>query len=175
MEVRFRTRHVDVGDVFRLSVEEKLAKATNVMDSVGSVDVELTEHQSRRADQKYRIEINTFVHGQFVRIASESSSAESALDDAADRFSTKLRRLKERMIDGSRKHPVNRSASSLEVEPSEIVRVKRFAMKPMSVEEAALQMDMLGHAFFLFLNEATDKQSVLYQRADGRLGMIEPG
>ncbi len=54
------------------------------------------------------------------------------------------------------------------------MRTKQFVMKPMSVEEAALQMELLGHDFFFFLNSASDKQSVLYRRRDGRLGLIEP-
>jgi putative sigma-54 modulation protein len=55
-----------------------------------------------------------------------------------------------------------------------VVRTKQFIMKPMTMEEAVLQMDLVGHDFFFFLNSATDKQSVLYRRRDGRLGLIEP-
>ena len=55
-----------------------------------------------------------------------------------------------------------------------VVRKKRFTMRPMSVEEAALQMEMLGHDFFVFLDGDTGKQSVIYYRRDGDLGMIEP-
>ena len=60
-------------------------------------------------------------------------------------------------------------------EADEIVRVKRFTMKPMNVAEAQLQMEMLGHDFFFFLNSANSRHSVLYRRRDGRLGLIESG
>jgi len=56
----------------------------------------------------------------------------------------------------------------------EIVRTKRFLMKPMSAEEAALQMDLLEHGFFFFLDADTDRHCVVYQRRDGNVGLIEP-
>ena len=61
-----------------------------------------------------------------------------------------------------------------EEQPDELVRVKRFAVKPMAVEDAIAQMDMLGHSFFVFINAETGITSVIYRRADGKLGMIEP-
>jgi putative sigma-54 modulation protein len=57
---------------------------------------------------------------------------------------------------------------------SEIVRLKQFVMKPMTIDEAILQMELLGHDFFFFHHASTDKNSVLYRRHDGRLGLIEP-
>ena len=54
-----------------------------------------------------------------------------------------------------------------------IVRVKRFSMKPMSVEEAALQMELLGHSFFVFTNDETEEMNVIYKRKDGNYGLIE--
>ncbi len=174
MDIRFRTRNTETGDGFRQAIEEKLSKATKVLDSVDAVEVELTENHSRHTPERFRLEVNTVVHGRFVRIVSEAATPESALDDAADRFSRQLRRLKEKMIDGHRKPAPEQPGPSAEDDGVEIVRIKKFSMKPMSIEEAALQMDMLGHSFFLFLNSATDKQSVLYERADGRLGLIEP-
>ena len=55
-----------------------------------------------------------------------------------------------------------------------VVRAKRFAMKPMSVEEAVVQMELVDHAFFLFMNDATGDHNVLYRRNDGDYGLIEP-
>jgi putative sigma-54 modulation protein len=59
-------------------------------------------------------------------------------------------------------------------EETEIVRIKQFVMKPMTVEEAMLQMELVGHDFYFFHNAATGRESVLYRRRDGRLGLIEP-
>ena len=57
---------------------------------------------------------------------------------------------------------------------AELVRTKRFTMKPMSVEDAIIQMDMLGHSFFLFLNAETGGACVVYKRLDGNYGLLEP-
>jgi putative sigma-54 modulation protein len=99
-----------------------------------------------------------------------------------DKFERQLRRHKERLIGRSRRgvdKRLNAASSGVEedsgaVNDIRIDRVKRFAVKPMTPEEAALQMDLLGHNFFLFLNGQTDRYSVLYRRRDGSLGLIEP-
>ncbi len=92
-----------------------------------------------------------------------------------------LRRLKERLITRHRRGEkrLNGLAAGVEEDTSDdrelrIERVKQFAVKPMTPEEAALQMETLGHAFYLFLNAETDRYSVLYRRRGGTLGLIEP-
>ena len=109
-----------------------------------------------------------------IRVNAAAATPEAALDTAVDRFGRQLQRHKERMIERTR-HPADhpQPPPSRESEP-EVVRLKQFIMKPMSVEEAIMEMDVLGHDFYFFHNAATDLQSVLYRRRDGRLGMIEP-
>ncbi|MDH3306237.1 MAG: sigma 54 modulation/S30EA ribosomal C-terminal domain-containing protein, partial [Acidimicrobiia bacterium] len=95
---------------------------------------------------------------------------------AVDRFEQQLRRLKERLVQRSRKprvQPVSMVPTEEDGEP-EIVRVKQFTMKPMNTEEAVLQLEMLGHDFFFFRNADNDLPSVLYRRRDGAYGLIEP-
>jgi putative sigma-54 modulation protein len=155
-------------------VEEKVAHAGRVFDHNTRVDVEVTEeHNPRRAPERFRIELTSSVGGRFLRIASDAATPEAALDDAVERFTRQLRRMKERVIDGRRKGTTIPDAPEV-VESDEVVRTKQFIMKPMNVEEAALQMDLLEHEFFFFTNSSTDKHSVLYRRRDGRLGLIEP-
>ncbi len=155
-------------------IEDKVGRAGRVFDHDTRVDVEVSEeHNPRRAPERFRIELTSSVGGRLLRIASDAATPEAALDDAVERFTRQLRRLKERTIDGRRKT----GAPQVEVErpeSEEVVRTKQFTMKPMTLEEAALQMDLVGHDFFFFLNSGTDKQSVLYRRRDGRLGLIEP-
>lgn len=173
MDIRISSRHADLGARFREMVEEKLSRALNVDDTVAVVDLVVTEQPGRNQDSRFRLEVSSGVHGRHVRVVSEAATPEEALDDAARRFSRQVSRLKERLVDGSRKGSTP-SAADLEHDLSgEVVRVKRFVMKPMSIEEATLQMEMLGHAFFFFVNAASDRHSVLYRRADGHLGLIE--
>jgi putative sigma-54 modulation protein len=155
-------------------IEDKVGHAGRVFDHDTRVDVEVSEERNpRRAPERFRIELTSSVGGRFLRIASDAATPEAALDDAVERFTRQLRRMKERTLDGRRRP----GAPPVEVdrpETEEVVRTKQFIMKPMTMEEAALQMDLVGHDFFFFLNSATDKQSVLYRRRDGRLGLIEP-
>lgn len=153
-----------------------MQKAAKVFDHAGDVDVELTEeHNPRRTDDKFRLELTSSAGGRILRIEASAPTPDAALDDAVDRFTRTMRRHKERVIDSHRRreNEVTVDGSGPGDEP-EIVRRKQFVMKPMSLDEAALQMDMLGHDFFFFHYAATDKNSVLYRRKDGRLGLIEP-
>lgn len=174
MDVRLHSRNTTIDDDFRRRAEEKVVHAGRVLDDSGVVDVEVGEEQNpRRTDDRFRIELTSSIGGRVVRIVTASSTPESALDDAVERYTHQLRRLKERSIGNHRKAGPE-GAMSLSPEEPDIVRRKQFVMKPMTIDEAALQMDLLGHDFFFFLNSATDAQNVLYRRRDGRLGLIEP-
>jgi putative sigma-54 modulation protein len=174
VDVRLHSRNTAIDDGLRQLIEDKVGHAGRVFDHDTRVDVEVTEeHNPRRSPERFRIELTSSVGGRFLRIASDAGTPEAALDDAVERFTRQLRRMKERAIDGRRKGGI----PPLEIEPAEteeVVRTKQFIMKPMNLEEATLQMELVGHDFFFFLNSATDKQSVLYRRRDGRLGLIEP-
>jgi len=176
LDIRVHARGTELDPTFRALVEDKMQKAAKVFDHAGDVDVELTEeHNPRRADDKFRVELTSLTGGRLLRIEASAPTADAALDDAVDRFTRTMRRHKERVIDSHRRkeNAVIDEPGGPSDEP-EIVRLKQFVMKPMTIDEAALQMDLLGHDFFFFLHSATDKNSVLYRRKDGRLGLIEP-
>ncbi|MDH4118677.1 MAG: ribosome-associated translation inhibitor RaiA [Acidimicrobiia bacterium] len=173
MDVRLHTRNTTIDDRFRTVVEDKVGHAGRVFDHDTTVDVELTEERNPRRE-RFRIELSTSIAGRFLRVASDAPTPEAALDDAIDRFTRQLRRTKERTIDRGRRGAASHADDSVTSDEPEVVRTKQFVMKPMLIEEAALQMDMVGHDFFFFLNATTHKQSVLYRRRDGRLGLIEP-
>jgi putative sigma-54 modulation protein len=177
MNVTVHTRNAALTDGFRASAAEKLSHAARVFEQqAGDIDIEVVEeHNPRRSGERYRLEVTTSAAGHVVRIIAAANTPEAALDEAVDRFNRQLRRLKERLIErGRRSQPGGGGGISPTEGEAEIVRVKQFVMKPMSVEEAALQMELLGHDFYFFLNGASGRQSVLYRRRDGRLGLIEP-
>lgn len=173
--MRLSARNTEVTDGFRRTVAAKMNRAARVFSDLASVDVEIIQETNPRlAGERFRIELSGQALGRIVRVEAAAPTPEAALDNATDRFTRRIRRLKERVIDRNRQggSPV-RAAS--ETVADEIVRVKRFIMKPMSLAEAQLQMEMLGHDFFFFLNSANRRHSVLYRRRDGRLGLIESG
>jgi ribosome hibernation promoting factor len=177
MEVRVHARNTTLEEGFRELVIEKLGHAARVFEhQLADIDVEVTqEHNPRIAAEKFRLELTSSAAGHVVRVEAAAATAESALDLAEDRFNQQLRRLKERLIGRNRRsQPREPEDEEIPDSSNEIVRIKQFVMKPMTVEEASLQMEMIGHDFYFFLNAANGRQCVLYRRRDGRLGLIEP-
>lgn len=179
--IRVHSTRMTLSDSVRSLAEEKVDHARRVFDDeAGHIDVEFSEERNPRiSDEKFRVEITSTVAGQLVRVESAGFDERAALDVAVDKYERRLRHLKERLIGRGRRSPEKRlNGDSLGVEEGEdglrIDRVKKFAVKPMTTEEAALQMELLGHSFYLFLNADTDKYGVLYRRRGGTLGLIEP-
>ena len=177
MEVRVHARNTTLEEGFRELVIEKLGHAARVFEhQLSDIDVEVTqEHNPRIAAERFRLELTSSAAGHVIRVVAAAATPESAVDLAEDRFNQQLRRLKERLI-GRNRRSQPRAVEDEEAPdpPNEIVRIKQFVMKPMTVEEASLQMEMIGHDFYFFLNAANGRQCVLYRRRDGRLGLIEP-
>jgi len=181
VNVRIHGRNTEIADDVRDLARDKVEHAARIFDDITAVDVEFSENSNPRlTDARYRVEITSAAAGQIVRVEAEAFDARAALDTASDTYERQLRKLKERLIQRSRKgshkdlNPLDEPVDDSQDRDAVVVRKKRFTMRPMSVEEAAVQMEMLGHDFFVFLDADTGKQSVLYNRRDGDLGMIEP-
>ena len=179
MTVRVHGRNMQVPEDVRTFAEDRVEHAGRIFDDGSDVDVEFSEMRNPRIDEKNTVEITTIVAGHIVRIEAQGQDERSALDTAADRYERQLRRLKERLIQRNRTAHKDLQGTSdqsdVTSDPSGgIVRTKRFAMKPMTAEEAALQMEMLGHDFFFFLDAESNRHCVVYNRRDGNVGLIEP-
>ena len=181
MEVRVHTRNMGLSPELRDLAIDKVAHAGRIFDDGLNTDVELSHaNNPRRSNGRYKVEITTRASGQLVRVEANAEDARTALDQAIDKFEAQLRKLKERLSQRSRrpknKHlngPVETTDDNPDDTP-QIVRTKRFEMRPMTPEEAALEMEMIGHDFFFFLNAESGDHCVLYHRQDGQLGLIEP-
>jgi putative sigma-54 modulation protein len=182
VEIRIHGIHTQVDSEIRDLVADKLERAAKVFDETDFVDVEFTEESNPRlANERVKIEITALVAGHTVRVENADVDQRAAFDKAVDVFERNLRRLKERLITRNRRSEKRLNGPSRGVEEGneedrglQIERVKQFSMKPMTPEEAALQMETLGHSFYLFLNAETDGYAVLYRRRGGTLGLIEP-
>ena len=180
MTVQVHGKNMQVPDDMRIFATERVEHAGRIFDSGGGVDVEFTESfNPRRADEKFKVEITTNSAGHIVRVEAEAGDERTAVDLAAEKYERQLRKLKTKLIQRNRVSykDLNHMSSQPDDEEDrgvEIVRTKRFSMKPMSAEEAALQMDLLGHEFFFFLDAEADRHCVVYRRRDGNVGLIEP-
>lgn len=181
VEIRVHATHMTLSEGVRALAEEKIGHTTRLFDDGERIDVEFSlERNPRLSEARYRVEVTSMVAGQVVRVEANAADERSALDMAVEKYENRLRRLKERVIGKHRRggeKRLNGDSDGVE-EPEDhelrIDRVKRFVVKPMTPEEAALQMELLGHSFYLFLNAETDQYGVLYRRRGGSLGLIEP-
>ena len=181
MDVRIHGANIKLTEKIKELTERKVIHAARVFGDSASADVEFTEaHNPRIGTDRVKVEITTVVHGHMVRAEAGGPNDRSALDGAIEKFERQLRRLKERLVQRSRT-PKNKHLNDNAPTPDDalgmdhtIVRTKRHAMRPMTADEAALEMEMVGHDFFFFLDAETGNHAILYHRNDGSLGLIEP-
>jgi putative sigma-54 modulation protein len=150
--------------------------------------VELRIDRTRRQDQRAHAEITVDVDGTVLRSEERAATPTAAIDQMVETLDRRLIRLKGRLYANERAKKAGRNVSVRTLDAlaaggeegeqvevvGQVVRVKRFPIKPMTVEEAAFQMEALGHDFFLFLNTETNTYNVLYKRKGGGYGLIQP-
>jgi putative sigma-54 modulation protein len=186
-------KHVEVDGALRAVTQEKLQRITKFANDVRRVEVDYAEHQTRRAGDSCTCEILVHLKQHLVKGTAAAAEHLQALDVALEKVEEQMRRLHERRVRrrgraASRAGDAGTNGQSadgtgapaaevLDAEDADdrppIVKNKQFAVKPMPPEEAALQMELLGHDFFLFRNSESDNAAVLYRRRDGALGLIE--
>jgi len=171
-------RNVDVTDAIRAYLEKKLARLERYFDGIQDAKVVLSYAGSPHVERRAKAEIQLNVPGGLVRVEEEDPDLYAAIDRAVEVLETQLKRFKGRLQGRRQAAPVP-PPEPLEEEEAppfvpEIVRVKRFEMKPMTPEDAAFQMEALGHTFFVFENADTGEINVIYRRKDGHYGLIEP-
>ncbi|HUP68678.1 MAG TPA: ribosome-associated translation inhibitor RaiA [Acidimicrobiales bacterium] len=180
MEIAIRGRNVDVSDSLRQAVGEKLVRLQRFLDGMERAEVRFIEERNPRIAEKEICEVTLHGHGHVVRARASAPELLLAVDRVVEKLEHRLARLKGKLL--GRSHPrrpvhVNGNGTSLTAEEEagepQIVRTKQFSIKPMTPEEAALQMELLGHAFFLFTDAQTSIASVVYRRHDGHVGLIE--
>jgi putative sigma-54 modulation protein len=175
MQLIIKGKGLHVTDALRAYADEKIGHLQHYFDQI--IDATVT----MRTERSFQIVDVTLNLPHFMVKAEERSpDMYASIDLVRDRLEQQLRKHKTRLID--RHHQSNGKLGAV-VEASEeeaeegtprIVRSKRFAVKPMHPEDAAHQLELLGHDFFVFVNAETEEINVLYKRKSGDLGLIEP-
>jgi putative sigma-54 modulation protein len=131
-------------------------------------------YDDRLGGEPAKVEVQVHVPNGMVRAEERGADSYAAIDLVVDKLERQLKKYKGRVIaKRGEEAPPPEPETAEEREPA-IVRTKRYVLRPMSPEDAALEMDDLGHAFFMFRNVDTDLVSVIYLRHDGDYGLIEP-
>ena len=135
------------------------------------ISVRITEQKNT-----YKVEMTMPYMGHILRTENQEREISlPALDKGIDVLERQMKKLRTRLArDLRKKPPVADAAADADEEEIAVVRVKRYASKPMSVEEAILQMNLLGHQFFMFRNTENEEINVVYRRKDGNYGLLEP-
>ncbi len=181
MKYNIRGENLEVTDAIHDYVEKKVGKLNRYFDSppASDVHVKLSVYNNEQ-----RIEVTIPMKDLLLRGEEQHQDLYAAIDLVVDKLERQIRKHKTKVNrkfrqEGSPKHifaEMEKEARNVQDESDEfeIVRTKRFNLKPMDSEEAILQMDMLDHAFFVFTNAVSGDTNVVYRRKDGRYGLIEP-
>ncbi|MCP8967621.1 ribosome hibernation-promoting factor, HPF/YfiA family [Ectobacillus ponti] len=178
MKFNIRGENIEVTPALGEYVEKKLSKLERYFDTFPEVKVNLKVY----ADNQ-RVEVNIPFRDFMLRAEETNTDMYAAIDLVVDKLERQIRKHKTKV---NRKIREKGSAKMMFAAPEapvaveehdedeiELVRTKRFDLKPMDIEEAVLQMNMLGHNFFVFTNSATNETNVVYSRKDGTYGLIE--
>lgn len=166
-------RNIEVTEGLRDAVEDKIGKLEKYFNPGTEVHVTLSVEKDRQ-----KIEVTIPVKGSIIRSEQVSNDMYVSIDLVEEVIERQLKKYKNKIVD---KHQSGGDFSQLflendymEEEEIKIVRTKKFDIKPMYPEDACIQMELLGHSFFVFINAETDQVNVVYKRKGDTYGLIEP-
>ncbi len=176
MRINVTFRHLDASDALREYVEQRFKKIKKYVDGPMDIDVVLSV-------EKFRQAVQVVISGDGVRAAAreEQNEMRTAIDLVSDKIEKQLKKYKGKIHNKRGAAPLPRPSSleappplGIEEEGFHVINTEKMLSKPMAVEEAVAQLQVLDQDFMMFTNAETDAVNVLYWRTDGTLGLIEP-
>ncbi|MEE1086963.1 MAG: ribosome-associated translation inhibitor RaiA [Schaedlerella sp.] len=170
-------KNLEVTPGLRESIEQKLGKLERYFTPDTEIIVTLSVEKERQ-----KIEVTIPVKGNIIRSEQTSNDMYVSIDLVEEIIERQLRKYKNKLVDryqsgasaGFKKEFVESENTDVDDNDIQIVKTKKFGFKPMFPEDACVQMDLLGHNFYVFTNAETDQVNVVYKRKDGSFGLIEP-
>lgn len=171
MKLSITARNFELTQGLKDAIEKKMKKFQKFVDESQRVQVTMEVHRNYQ-----KIEIMFYLDGTFIKEEVKEEDLYTALDVAVDNLKYKLSKFAYKRCHkecGKNSLEALPNYEEVEEQPIPVIKRKRFNMKPMFEEEAILQMEMLGHEFFMFFNAETETMCLLYKRKDGNYGLIE--
>ncbi|MGA2191835.1 MAG: ribosome-associated translation inhibitor RaiA [Nitrospirota bacterium] len=173
MNITVTGRHMDMTDALKTYVVEKVGKVEKYLPDGAEAQVVLSVEKFR-----HKAEVQIKVNGVVIQATEETEAMYSSIDKVMDKIDRQVRKYKEKLKGHKGKglaegEKVPEGHGEQERIP-EIMKTKKFDMKPMTPEEAVMQMELLDKDFFVFANASTGLINVIYKRNDGNVGLIEP-
>jgi putative sigma-54 modulation protein len=177
MRLQVKGKNLDVSDSIRSYAEDKLRKLERQLADPTQIELELSIERNPSIAANHVAEATIWTKGPTLRAREASADMRASIDQLVDKLERQVQRYRQkRRRRTGRDNGTNLGAEPPSYEGSEpaIVKTKQFPVKPMSPEEAVLQLELVGHDFFVFENAETSEVNVVYRRHDGNYGLIEP-
>ncbi len=179
MNIVVKGRHLNVTPAIHDYATDKIGKVDKILEAmIMDIEVELFVERNPKIENSQVAEVTVRTKGHVIRAREAATDMYAALDLVSEKLERQARKLKGKVLD---RHNGQKRAGLRQSEPEEapseervIAKTKAVELKPMSTEEAILQMELLGHDFFLFTEEDSVAVNVLYRRKDGDYGLLQP-
>lgn len=188
MDMHITGKNLELSPESRDYAAKKMGKINRFLPNILSFDVVASEEQARIADQRFIVQVTIDNNGTLIRGEERGRDFYTAVDKVAEVINRQVEHYKGKLPYAKRRSTPSIRTTTTEVvaavaeevdaedeeEGPRVVKTKRFDVKPMSLDEAVDQMELLGHDFFLFYNPDNNRINLLYRRKDGNYGLIEP-
>jgi putative sigma-54 modulation protein len=186
VEFIIKSRNIELDEKIRNYAERKIKnKIVKILDKVIKLEIKFIFEKNPRINLNNLIEVTIFTAGAVIRATDSGTDVFEAVDKVISKLERQVKKYREKLISKGRKNnnrkkagePENNEQKTRSIDSKirkTIVKTKTFALKPTSPEEAILQMELLGHDFFVFINSETERTAVVYRRKDKNYGLIEP-
>ncbi|MDP2859060.1 MAG: ribosome-associated translation inhibitor RaiA [Bacillota bacterium] len=169
MRITVRGKNMDVPQAVKEYAEKKIGKMEKYFG--GAVTAQVTVSIEK---ERHIVEVTMPLNGMLVRGEEKAQDLFSAVDLVVEKIEKQIDKYRTRMNNRRSRSSVRASGSAKEFEELDVVKVKHFPLKPMSVDEAIMQMNLLGHDFFVFRDSDTEATAVVYKRKEGNYGLLVP-
>lgn len=178
MRLQVKGKNVEVSDSIRRYAEEKMRKLDRQLHALTQVELELRVEKNPSISANQVAEATIWTKGPTLRAREASTDMKASIDQLTEKLLRQIEHYRakrsRRQVRGDGIPPGGSMSIPDEETGPTIVKVKQFSVKPMSAEEAALQLDLIGHDFFVFRSDESGDVNVIYRRKDGGYGLIEP-
>ncbi|AOX01686.1 MAG: ribosome-associated translation inhibitor RaiA [Moorea sp. SIO4G2] len=188
MKLVIQGKNIDITDAIRDYVHQKIEKAVNHFQNItNQVDINLSVARNPRINPKQTAEVTIYANKTVIRAQEGTENLYASIDLVADKIHRQLRKYKEKLQSQKTRNqaktevileeesvPVDLISDRTPELPEEVVRMKYFAMPPMTVEEALEQLELVDHDFYMFRNIKSGEINVIYERNHGGYGVIQP-
>jgi putative sigma-54 modulation protein len=177
VRLQVKGKNVEVSDSLKDYARQKLGKLEKHLNETSRLELELQVEKNPSISANQVAEATIWTKGPVLRARESSTDMKASIDLLVEKLERQARRYRDKRRRGPGRNNNQASAGQsviTEEESPMIVKTKQFAVKPMSPEEAVLQLELVGHDFFVFQNGDTNDVNVVYRRRDGNYGLIEP-